>query len=159
MATVTIGIDLGENLCSLAGLDEDGRVVLRKRIRRANLIPFLTTLPPATLAMEALGSSHPACCGRRSSSAADVARICPALRQSAEERQPGCEAIAEAAPLPMMRFVPLESETQLEVQTLHRTRPRLLRMRGRSGRSREDRARCRRNRPSRTGCSSAPRRR
>ncbi len=40
MTIVTLGIDLGKTLCSLAGLDEEGRVVLRKPMRRDRLLAF-----------------------------------------------------------------------------------------------------------------------
>ena len=43
MTMMTIGIDLGETVCSLAGLDEEGRVVFRKRVRRDRLCGFLAT--------------------------------------------------------------------------------------------------------------------
>jgi hypothetical protein len=40
MRIVMLGIDLGKNLCSLAGLDETGAVVLRRRMKRASVLPF-----------------------------------------------------------------------------------------------------------------------
>ena len=45
MTIVMLGIDLGKNVCSLAGLDEDGRVVLSKRLKREGVVPFIATLP------------------------------------------------------------------------------------------------------------------
>ena len=129
MAIVTIGIDLGKNVCSLAGLDEDGRVVLRKRMQRAKLISFLTTLPPATVAMEACCGAHHI--GQHAAAAGHQVRLMspeyvrPYVKaQKNDDRD--AEAIAEAATRPTMRFVPLKSEAQLEVQTLHRTRARLV---------------------------------
>jgi transposase len=129
MGIVTIGIDLGKNVCSLAGLDEDGRVVLRKRIQRAKLISFLTTLPPATVAMEACCGAHHI--GQHAAAAGHQVRLMspeyvrPYVKaQKNDDRD--AEAIAEAATRPTMRFVPLKSEAQLEVQTLHRSRARLV---------------------------------
>jgi len=64
MAIVTIGIDLGKNLCSLAVLDEDGRVVVRKRIQRAKLNSYLITLPIEQPDVWTFGSGvfrHPGC--------------------------------------------------------------------------------------------------
>ena len=55
-----------------------------------------------------------------------IAGICASLRQGTEERRPGRKAIAEAATRPTMRFVEIKSEMQLEMQTLHRARERLV---------------------------------
>lgn len=56
MIIVTLGIDLGESLCSVAGMDGDGRVVLRRRVRRTTLTALAEQVNPCTVAMEA-------CCG------------------------------------------------------------------------------------------------
>src|SRR5512134_1168556 len=58
MTMMIIGIDLGKTVCSLAGLDEGGRVVFRKRVRRDRLSGFLANLPPSTVAMEACCGAH-----------------------------------------------------------------------------------------------------
>ncbi len=50
-----LGIDLGKTVCSLAGLDEAGAVVFRKRLQRHRLLDFLDTLPSCVVAMEACG--------------------------------------------------------------------------------------------------------
>ena len=57
MTIVTLGIDLGKTLCSIAGMDADGAVVLRRRVRRSTLVSLADKLAPCTVAMEA-------CCGR-----------------------------------------------------------------------------------------------
>lgn len=53
MTIVTLGIDLGKNLNSVVGLDEEGQVVLRRRVRRATLTELAGKLSPCTVAMEA----------------------------------------------------------------------------------------------------------
>ncbi|MEZ0468223.1 hypothetical protein C6W91_16705 [Phaeobacter sp. SYSU ZJ3003] len=53
-----LGIDLGKTVCSLAGLDEAGVVVFRKRLQRHRLLDFLDALPPCVVAMEACGRAH-----------------------------------------------------------------------------------------------------
>lgn len=132
MGIVTIGIDLGKNVCSLAGLEEDGRVVLRKRIQRAKLNSFLSTLPPATVAMEACCGAHHV--GHQAAAAGHQVRLMapeyvqPYVKAHKNDDR-DAEAIAEAATRPTMRFVPLKSTAQLEVQTLHRTRTRLVAVR------------------------------
>ena len=58
MTIVTIGIDLGKNSCSLAGLDGAGAVVLRRRLTRERLVAFLVGRPGCVVAMEACCGAH-----------------------------------------------------------------------------------------------------
>jgi transposase len=58
MDIVIVGIDLGKNSCSLAGLDALGRVVLRRRMRRGALGSFVTSLRRCVVAMEACRGAH-----------------------------------------------------------------------------------------------------
>jgi len=58
MTIVVLGIDLGKNSCSLAGLDASGRVVLRRRLRRSSVEGFVTSLERCTVAMEACCGAH-----------------------------------------------------------------------------------------------------
>lgn len=58
MTIVTLGIDLGKNLNSVVGLDADGRVVLRRRVRRGTLAELAVKLAPCTVAMEACCGAH-----------------------------------------------------------------------------------------------------
>jgi transposase len=129
MAIAVLGIDLGKNLCSLAGFDAAGQVVLRRRLRRGNLLPFVADLPSCTIAMEA-------CCGAHHLGRHFIAQGHSVRLMSPEYVRPyvkaqknddrDAEAIAEAATRPTMRFVTMKSEHQLDVQTLHRVRERLV---------------------------------
>ena len=129
MSIVILGIDLGKNSCSLVGLDENGKVVLRRRMRRDGVIAFASKLSPCTMAMEA-------CCGAHHMGRALVGLGHEVRLMSPEYVRPyvkaqkndnrDAEAIAEAATRPTMRFVELKSEEQLDVQTLHRVRDRLV---------------------------------
>lgn len=111
MSVATIGIDLGKNSCSLAGLDGTGAVALRHRFTREWLVAFLAGQPACVVAMEA-------CCG------AHLGRVFAAQGHEVRLRSPECvqpyvkakknddrdaEAIAEATTRPTMRFVALES--------------------------------------------------
>lgn len=58
MSTVILGIDLGKNSCSIVGLDADGSVIVRRRVRRDGVITFAAKLPPCTMAMEACCGAH-----------------------------------------------------------------------------------------------------
>ena len=53
-----LGIDLGKNSCSLAGMDAAGAVVMRKRMTRDAIVMFATTLPAGIIAMEACCGAH-----------------------------------------------------------------------------------------------------
>ena len=129
MSVVILGIDLGKNSCSIVGLDADGSVVLRRRMRRDSVIAFATKLTPCTMAMEACCGAHHM--GRSLAALGHEVRLMspeyvrPYVKaQKNDDRD--AEAIAEAATRPTMRFVELKSEEQLDVQTLHRVRDRLV---------------------------------
>lgn len=124
-----LGIDLGKNVCSLAGLDEAGNVVLRRRMKREGLPDFPERLAPCVIATEA-------CCGAHHLGRIFATRGHEVRLMSPEYVQPyvkaqknddrDAEAIAEAATRPTMRFVELKSQEQLDMQTLHRARDRLV---------------------------------
>lgn len=124
-----LGIDLGKNRCSLAGLDASGAVVLRRKIMREGVVAFTATLPPCIVAMEACCGAH--FLGRAFSAQGHGVRLMspeyvqPYVKaQKTDDRD--AEAIAEAATRPTMRFVSLKSEVQLDLQALHRARERLV---------------------------------
>jgi transposase len=129
MAIVILGIDLGKNLCSVVGLDEGGAVVLRRTMRRQTVLNFASRLPACVVAMEA-------CCGAHHLGRLLVAQGHTVKLMSPEYVRPyvkahknddrDAEGIAEAASRPTMRFVELKSQEQLDIQTLHRVRSRLV---------------------------------
>jgi transposase len=129
MPITVLGIDLGKNSCSVVGLDATGRVRLRRRLSRAGVLKLTAGLPACTMAMEA-------CCGAHHLGRALRAQGHEVRLMSPEYVRPyvkaqknddrDAEAIAEAATRPTMRFVALKDEAQLDVQTLHRVRSRLV---------------------------------
>ena len=58
MGIVVLGIDLGKNVCSIVGLDGEGRVVVRRRMTRERVIEFAKGLPCCVMAMEACCGAH-----------------------------------------------------------------------------------------------------
>jgi transposase len=123
-----LGIDLGKNSCSIVALDDTGRVVLRRRVRRETLASLAAKLPACVVAMEACCGAHHL--GRLLAAQGHTIRLMspeyvrPYVKaQKNDDRD--AEAIAEAATRPTMRFVALKSEDQLDHQTLHRVRDRL----------------------------------
>jgi transposase len=129
MTVSVLGIDLGKNICSIVGLDASGAVILRRRAKRETLIGLAAKLSPCIVAMEA-------CCGAHylgrifAAHGHDVRLMSPEYvrpyvkAQKNDDRD--AEGIAEAATRPTMRFVELKSQEQLDMQTLHRSRERLV---------------------------------
>jgi len=129
MQIEVLGIDLGKNSCSMVGLDGRGAVVLRRRMRRESIIKQLAKLPACVVGMEACCGAHHL--GRVLRAQGHKVRLMspeyvrPYVKsQKNDDRD--AEAIAEAATRPTMRFVDLKSQEQLDMQTLHRARDRLV---------------------------------
>lgn len=129
MQIAVLGIDLGKNSCSIVGLDDGGAVVLRRRMRREGVIKVAVKLKSCVIAMEACCGAHHL--GRVLRAQGHEVRLMspeyvrPYVKsQKNDDRD--AEAIAEAATRPTMRFVELKSEEQLDMQTLHRARDRLV---------------------------------
>jgi transposase len=129
MRIAVLGVDLGKNVCSIVGLDGAGAVVVRRRARRDTLIKFVGNLPACIVAMEA-------CCGAHHLGRLFAARGHDVRLMSPEYVRPyvkaqknddrDAEGIAEAAMRPTMRFVEVKTQAQLDMQTLHRSRDRLV---------------------------------
>jgi transposase len=124
-----LGIDLGKNSCSVVGLDTTGRVILKRRLHRDRVVKLAAGLPSCVMAMEACCGAHHL--GRTLRDQGHEVRLMspeyvrPYVKaQKNDDRD--AEAIAEAATRPTMRFVELKSETQLDMQSLHRARDRLV---------------------------------
>jgi transposase len=129
MQIAVIGIDLGKNSCSVVALDLAGAVVKRRRMRPNSIASFTKDIAPCITAMEACCGAHHL--GRTLASQGHHVRLMspdyvrPYVKaQKNDDRD--AEAIAEAASRPTMRFVELKSEAQLDMQTLHRARDRLI---------------------------------
>ena len=129
MEIAIVGIDLGKNKCSVVGLDAAGKVVTRRRMQRESVLKFTASLPPCVVAMEACCGAHHI--GRIVLSQGHQVRLMspeyvkPYVKaQKNDDRD--AEGIAEAATRPTMRFVELKSQAQLDMQTLHRARDRLV---------------------------------
>jgi transposase len=127
-----IGIDLGKTIFHLIGMDAEGTVVLKKRLSRSQLLKFLVNVPPCLIGMEASCGCHHI--GRQLVTFGHDVRLIPAqfvkpFVKSQKNDYRDAEAIAEAVQRPTMRFVPIKSEEQLDVQAMHRVRERLLEQR------------------------------
>jgi transposase len=123
----TIGIDLGKTIFHLVGLDSRGQVVVRKKFSRTQLLRFMANRPVCLVGMEACGGSH--FWGRALREQGHDVRLMPAQYvkpyvKTNKNDFIDAEAIAEAVGRPTMRFVPIKSDDQLDLQSLHRVRER-----------------------------------
>ncbi len=125
----TVGIDLGKNVFHLICMDAEGCVVKRRRCTRPQLFAFFRSREPVLVGMEACASAHYV--GRTLTEMGHGARLMPAqyVKPYAGAQKndfADAEAIAEAVQRPRMRFVPIKSREQLELQAVHRVRDRLV---------------------------------
>jgi transposase len=119
----TIGIDLGKTSFHLVGLNERSEVVVRKKFSRTQLLRFTANRNVHVIGMEACGGSH--FLGRALQHQGHEVRLIPAQYVKTNKNDYiDAEAIAEAVGRPTMRFVPIKSDDQLDLQSLHRVRER-----------------------------------
>jgi transposase len=122
-----IGIDLGKTVFHLVGLNARGEVVVRRKFSRTQLLRFTANLCVRLIGMEACGGSH--FLGRSLGKQGHEVRLMPAQYvkpyvKTNKNDYIDAEAIAEAVGRPQMRFVPIKSDDQLDMQSLHRVRDR-----------------------------------
>jgi transposase len=132
MPTITIGLDLAKHVFQVHGVDATGQVVIRKKLRRSELLEFFKELPPSLVGMEACGTAHH--WGRELTALGHDARLMPAgyvkpYVKRGKNDAVDAEAICEAVTRPTMRFVEIKSAEQQSVLMLHRTRELLVRQR------------------------------
>jgi len=123
----TIGIDLAKTVFHLGGLNVRGEVVVRKRFSRIQLLRFTAKRRGALIGMEACGGAH--FLGRALREQGHDVRLIPAQYvkpyvKTNKSDYIDAEAIAEAVARPTMRFVPIKTDDQLDLQSLHRVRER-----------------------------------
>lgn len=133
MKTITtLGIDLAKNVFQLHGVNKRGVAVLRKKVRRSSLLPFLANLPPCLIGLEASSGAHRWQC-EMEALGHEVRQMNPAFvkpyRKAGKNDMLDAEAICEAVTRPTMRFVARKSQEQLDIQALHRVRERLVKSR------------------------------
>jgi transposase len=127
MDLFTIGIDLGKTTFHLVGMTHRGDVVVRRQFSRTQLLRFTANLKVELIGMEACGGSH--FLGRALREQGHEVRLIPAQYvkpyvKTNKSDYIDAEAIAEAVGRPKMRFVPIKSDDQLDLQSLHRVRER-----------------------------------
>src|SRR5258708_92163 len=121
----TVGIDLAKSVFSLHGVDAAGKTVLRRTVRRDRLVETVARLAPCLIGMEACSGAHE--WGRRFQRHGHTVKLMAPkfvapYRKSGKNDGNDAEAICEAVMRPSMRFVPVKSEEQQALLTLHRVR-------------------------------------
>ena len=125
MKITSVGIDLAKNVFQVHAVDERGKTVLRRQLRRDQMAAFFANLPPCLIGMEACGSAH--YWARTLQSLGHTARLMspqfvkPYVKSNKNDVA-DAEAICEAVARPNMRFVPVKSIEQQAVLSLHRVR-------------------------------------
>lgn len=127
MEISTLGIDLSKTSFHVIGLNTRGEIVLRRKLSRKQLLQFTSNKQQMLIGMEACGGAH--FLGRALRIQGHDARLMPAqfakaFRKSNKNDYLDAEAIAEAVQRPTMRFVPIKTDDQLDLQALHRVRDR-----------------------------------
>jgi transposase len=129
MQIVRIGLDLAKYVFEVHGVDQHGKIAVRKRLRRDAVSRFFANLAPCLVGMEASNGAH--CWARVLTGLGHEVRlispqfVTPYVKSNKNDRN-DAEAICEAVGRPTMRFVPPKSADQLAVQAVHRIRRRLV---------------------------------
>lgn len=125
MKVTTLGIDLAKNVFQVHGIDQHGKEMLKKQLKRAQMVPFFINLPPCLIGMEACGSAHH--WARKLQAMGHTVRLMapqfvkPYVKTNKNDAA-DAEAICEAVGRPNMRFVPVKNVEQQAVLALHRVR-------------------------------------
>src|SRR4029079_7291920 len=132
MQVTTIGLDIAKNVFQLHGVDAAGRVLIRRKVRRNQLLPLLSTVEPCLIGMEACATAHH-WARELTLIGHDVRLMAPAYVKAYVKRNKNdaadAEAICEAVRRPTMRFVAVKSADAQSILMLHRTRHLLVRQR------------------------------
>lgn len=129
MQIASIGIDLGKTTFHLVVLDKHSKVITKKKLSRQQLLAYTANLPSSLVGMEACSGAH--FIGAALRRQGHDVRLIPAqfvkpFLKSNKNDYLDAEAIAEAVARQNMRFVPIKTNDQLDLQALHRVRDRLV---------------------------------
>ena len=132
MDVTTIGLDLAKTVFQVHGVDASGAAVIRKTLRRQQVLPFFAKLHPCLVGMEACGTSHH--WSRELIKLGHQVRLMPPAYvkpyvKRGKTDANDAEAICEAVTRPTMRFVAMKSREQQASLALHRTRELLVKER------------------------------
>jgi len=128
----TIGIDIAKNVFQIHGIDNADEVVVRRQLKRSQVLKIFKRLPACLVGMEACATSH-YWARELSKLGHDVKLMPPRYVKPYVKRNKNdaadAEAICEAVQRPTMRFVPIKGLEQQSVLMLHTTRQLFIRQR------------------------------
>jgi transposase len=125
MKVTTAGIDLAKNVFQVHGVDEHGKTVLKKQLKRDQMAAFFANLPPCLIGVEACGSAHH--WARKLQGFGHTVKLMapqfvkPYVKTNKNDAA-DAEAICEAVRRPNIRFVPVKNVEQQAVLAMHRVR-------------------------------------
>jgi transposase len=128
----TVGLDLAKSVFQVHAADQDGRPVVRKKLRRGQVLLYFSGLSPCLIGLEACGSAHH--WARELRALGHEVRLIPPqyvkpFVKTSKNDASDAEAICEALVRPTMRFAAVKSTEQQSVLMLHRARELLVRQR------------------------------
>jgi len=128
----TIGLDLAKHVFQVHGIDAAGQVVVRRQLRRGELLKFFAKQPPCLVGVEACGTSHH--WAREIAAIGHTVKMMPPAYvkpyvKRGKTDAADAEAICEAVTRPTMRFVPTKTMEQQSVLMLHKVRDLLIKQR------------------------------
>lgn len=132
MKVTRVGIDLAKEVFQIHGVDGHGKTHLRRKLRRSEMMKFFKDLPACLIGLEACASSHH--WARWLSELGHTVKLIapqfvkPYVKGNKNDAN-DAEAICEAVGRPNMRFVPIKTVEQQNIQALHRIRTELVRQR------------------------------
>ena len=128
MKITTVGLDIAKSAFHLYAVNKMGRYMKKKQLKRKQVLPYLARLEPCVIAMEACGGAN-YWAREMKDLGHEVKLIAPQYVKPYVKGNKNdyndAEAIAEAAQRPTMRFVPIKSVEQQDIQNLHRQRERI----------------------------------
>ena len=126
----TIGLDIAKNVFQVHAIDETGKIVVQRRLKRRQVLSFFEKYPPCLIGLEACATSH--CWAREIEKLGHEVRLMPPryvkpyVKRNKNDMA-DAEAICEAVTRPTMRFVAIKTAEQQSVLMLHKTRQLLIR--------------------------------
>ena len=132
MQVTTIGLDLAKQVFQIHGVDAAGAVVVRRKLRRSEVLSFFSKLQACLVGMEACATSH--YWARELAALGHAVKLVPPSYvkpyvKRGKTDAADAEAICEAVARPTMRYVPVKSAEQQAALLLHRSRDLLVRQR------------------------------
>jgi transposase len=129
MNVSTVGLDLAKNVFQVHAIDDAGEVIVRRSLRRCQVLPYFGNLEPCLIGIEACGTSHH--WARELAALGHEVKLMPPVYvkpyvKRGKTDAADAEAITEAVRRPTMRFVAIKSPEQQAVVALHRTRDLLV---------------------------------